>query len=143
MRRRAVLLLFVLGACSGSVVETPDPSTGGLPIAVTTTFTEGSTATSASITGAGDSVVAVVTQPATCGKTLDASANATGKTLVIMVALSASSPQSCSPLFGTTTYRVAAHSVRAGTYNASALYRLVFAGNITDTTLARATITLP
>jgi hypothetical protein len=141
MRRRAVLLLLGLGACSGSLVDNGDNV--ALPVAVTTTFSEGATAIGASISGAGDSVVAVITQPATCGKTLDASASANGKTLLISVALSASVPQSCSPLFGTTTYRVAAHSVRAGTYNASALYRLVFAGNITDTTMARATITLP
>jgi hypothetical protein len=141
MRRRAVLLLLGLGACSGSLVDNAD--NGAFPVAVTTTFSAGATAISASISGAGDSVVAVVTQAATCGKTLDASASASGKILVVTVALSASVPQSCSPLFGTTTYRVAAHGVRAGTYDASALYRLIFAGNNTDTTMARATISLP
>jgi hypothetical protein len=142
MRRHAVLILLGLGACSDSTAETSD-SSGGLPVAVTTTFTAAATTTSAAISGAGDSVVAVVTQPATCGKTLDASANANGKTLVVTIALTAPGPQNCSPLFGTTTYRVAAHAVPAGTYNATALYRLVFAGNVTDTTVARATISLP
>jgi hypothetical protein len=132
-----------MGACSNSVVETADSSNGGLPVAVTTTFSGGATATGASIAGAGDSVVAVVTQPATCGKTLSANANAASKALVITIALTASSPQSCSPLFGTTTYRVAAHAVPPGTYAATVLYRLVFAGNIADTTMARATISLP
>ena len=135
----ALLLAASLAvACSSSV--SPDASSG---VTLTTTSSTPPLPSSASIRGAGDSVVATVVAAATCGKTLSADAAVTPGRLVITISLTATAPQNCLPIFASTTYRAVVHRLAAGSYDASVDYRSVFGTAVSDSTVARTTVALP
>jgi len=142
MQKRALVLMLVLAGCSGGLLQAVSEPPSGLSVTVTSSFLPGIVPTTGSITGKGDSVVAIVSRPATCGKTLSADAGTTNGALVVTVVLTADAVQSCAPLNGMTTYRAVAHGVPAGTYDASAHVRLAGLANV-DTSAAHATIVLP
>ena len=143
MRGRAIVLLFGLGACSAGLLEASGEPPSGYGVGLTTTFSQGIVPTSGSIFGAGDSVIATVTRPATCGRTVSAVAGTSDAGLVITLMLAASGVQNCTPLNGMTTYRAALHGIPAGSYDASVHVRLMTNGANSDTAVARATVRLP
>jgi hypothetical protein len=143
LRTRAALLMVGLAGCSAGLLEAVTNPPTGLPVTLTTTFTPGIVPTSGSIAGAADSVVAIVSSPATCGRTLSADAGETVAGLLITITLSMSGVQNCAPLNGMTSYHAVVHGVPAGSHNVSAHLRLVTNGAVSDTTVAQATITLP
>ena len=97
---------------------------------------------SASIAGAGDSIVAVMTVRATCGRTVGASADVSQHDLTMAVILtSTSGVQTCDPINGSTIYRVATHGVPPGAYNVRAYFRLAPSG--ADTVMATRALMLP
>ena len=142
---KATITLLLAGsvvlaiACSG--VEPNVPTVVG--VTLTTSTTTPPLPASASIKGSGDSAVAIVVTAATCGKTPSADAALSAGRLIITITLTAFAPQTCDPIFGSTTYRAVAHGLAPGTYHASVDYRYVFGTTISDSTMARATITLP
>jgi hypothetical protein len=143
MQRLAPITLLALAGCSAGLLEATTEPPSGIPVAITTSFTVGITPTSGSVTGKGDSVVAIVTRPATCGRTLSAEAGTLKSELVVTIVLSSDAVQSCAPLNGMTTYRAAIHGLTAGTREASVHVRLETLGNKADTSVAHATVTLP
>jgi hypothetical protein len=138
-----MITMLALGGCSSGLLEASTEPPSGIPVAVTTSFSVGITATNGSIAGKGDSLIAIVTRPATCGRTLKGDAGTVGSELVVTIVLSADAPQACLPLNGMTTYRAAVHGLAAGTREASVHVRLETLGTRSDTSIARATITLP
>jgi hypothetical protein len=144
MRHRAVLLILGAAACSGGLLETSSTPPAGLPVSLTSTFTPGIVAASGSMTGKGDSVVALISWPAVCGRTIsaDAGTDPTGA-LTVTVLLTATGIQSCAPLNGMTTYRAAVHGVPVGTFNASGHIRLVTNGAVSDSSIVSTTLKLP
>src|SRR5436190_7619951 len=143
MRRGVILSVLALAACSRGLLDaTTEPPTG-IPVVVTTSFSPGIVPTSGSVVGKGDSVVATVIRPATCGRTLSANAGTMGADLVVTIVLSADAVQSCAPLNGMTTYRAAVHGLAPGTRDASVHVRLETLGSRSDTTVAHATVALP
>lgn len=143
MRQCAIIIMLALAACSSGLLEATTEAPTGIPVVVTTSFLPGIVATSGSVVGKGDSVVATVTRPATCGRTLSADAGTVGAELVITIVLTADAVQSCSPLNGMTTYRAAVHGLTPGAREASAHVRLKTLGAQSDTTVARTTVVLP
>jgi hypothetical protein len=132
-----------LAGCSAGLLESVTEPPSGLVVNVTTTFSSGIVPTTGSIIGAGDSVVALVSRPATCGKTLTADAGATNGSLVITIVLTSEGVQTCLPVNGMTTYRAVVRGLPAGAYDASAHVRFAGLGGNADTTVARATVVLP
>jgi hypothetical protein len=143
MRYRALGLTLGLAACSGGLLKAVTEPPSGLSVSVSSTFVPGIVPTSGSIFGKGDSVVAIISRPAVCGKTLSADAGTVDAGLVVTVVLTSEGVQSCAPLNGMTTYRAVVHGVPSGSYDASAHVRLAGLGGNSDTTVARATIPLP
>jgi len=143
MRPIAVLCILGAAACSGGLLEASSAPPSGLPVSVTTSFVPGIVPATGTITGKGDSVVAVVSWPATCNRTLSAEAGNTAGGLVITVLLTAQGVQSCLPLNGMTQYRAAVHGVPAGTFTASAHVRLLTNGANSDSSIVSATVKLP
>jgi hypothetical protein len=137
------LLILGLAGCSAGLLEAVTEPPSGLPVTLTTTFTPGIVPTSGSIAGAADSVVAVISTPATCGRTVSADAGDMAAGLVVTVTLSMSGVQNCAPLNGMSVYHAIVHGVAAGAHNVSAHLRFVTNGAVSDTTVAQATITLP
>jgi hypothetical protein len=135
-------MLGLAGCSSGLLEESTEPPTG-IDVALTTSFSAGIVPTSGSVLGKGDSVVAIVSRPATCGRTLSAEAGTRGTELIVTIILKADAVQSCSPLNGMTTYRAALHGLSAGTRDASVHVRLETLGTNADTTVAQTTIALP
>jgi hypothetical protein len=143
MRLGAILTLLVLAGCSSGLLDATTEPPSGIPVVVTTSFSPGIVATSGSVIGKGDSIVATVTRPATCGSALSADAGTAGAELVVTIVLSADAVQSCSALNGMTTYRATVHGLPAGTRDASVHVRLETLGSRSDTTVAHATVALP
>lgn len=143
MRPIAVLCILGAAACSGGLLETSTQPPSGLPVSVTTNFVPGIVPATGTITGKGDSVVALVSWPATCNRTLSAEAGNTGGGLVITVLLTAQGVQNCLPLNGMTQYRAAVHGVPAGTFTASAHVRLLTNGANSDSSIVSTTLKLP
>ena len=143
MRRLGVVLILGAAACSGGLLEASTAPPSGLPVTVTTTFAPGIVPATGTITGKGDSVVALVSWPATCNRTQSAEAGMTTGGLVITILLTAQGVQNCAPLNGMTLYRAAVHGVGAGTFVASAHVRLLTNGANSDSTVAQASVTLP
>jgi hypothetical protein len=143
MRHFAVLLIVGAAACSSGLLEESSNPPSGLPVTVSTTFTPGILPATGSITGKGDSVVALISWPAVCGRTVSADAGTTSSGLAITVLLSADGVQSCTPLNGMTLYRAVVHGVSAGTTRASAHLRLVTNGANVDSTIVTSTVSLP
>ena len=143
MRHLAVLSIVLLAACSGGLLETSSAPPTGLPVSITSSFSAGIVPTSGTLTGKGDSVVALVLRPATCGRELSAEAGSTNAGLVITILLTSQGVQSCAPLNGMTLYRAVVHGVAAGTRDVSAHVRLVSNGANSDTTVVQTTLTLP
>ena len=143
MHRIATIALLALAGCSSGLLEELTEPPTGIPVVVTTSFAAGITATSGSLTGKGDSVIAIVTRPATCGRTLSADAGTANSELIVTIVLSSDAVQSCAPLNGMTTYRAAVHGLAPGTREASVHVRLETLGTRSDTSVARATIALP
>ena len=145
-RMGAVAGLFVVAgvaACSSGLLDELTTAPTGVPVVLSTAFTPGIVATSGTITGKGDSVVALVTRPATCGRTETADAGSTAAGLVITISLTSTGVQNCAPLNGMTTYRAVVHGIAPGVFNASAHVRLVSNGTNSDTTVVEATVKLP
>ena len=144
MRHLAVLFILGAAACSSGLLEASTAPPSGLPVSVTSSFVPGVVPASGTITGKGDSVVAVFSWPAVCNRTMSSDAGiATNGNLVITVLLSSQGVQNCSPLNGMTSYRAAVHAVPAGVINASAHIRLVTNGANSDSTIVAATLGLP
>jgi hypothetical protein len=143
MRQCLTIVVLALAGCSSGLLEASTEPPTGVPVTVTTSFAAGILPTSGSVTGKADSVVAIVSRPATCGKTLSADAGTRGAELVVTIVLTADAVQSCSPLNGMMTYRAAVHGLPAGTRDASIHVRLQTLGTNSDTSVAHATITLP
>lgn len=143
MRYRGLALTMGLAGCSSGLLASLAEAPSGMAVTVTTSFVPGIVPTTGSIDGKGDSVVAIVSRPATCGKTLSADAGTTEGALVVTVVLTAEGVQNCAPLNGMTTYRAVVHRVPTGAYDASAHVRFAGIGGNSDTTVARATVTLP
>lgn len=143
MRRLGVLFIVGAAACSSGLLEASTEAPSGLPISVTTTFIPGVVPATGTITGKGDSVVAVMTWPATCNRTQTADAGMTDGGLVITILLTAQGVQNCSPLNGMTQYRAAVHGVAAGTFVASGHVRLLTNGANSDSSIVSATVKLP
>lgn len=139
---RVCMLLALSCACGCSSITDLGLSQE-LPVTITSTTTTPPIAPIASITGAGDSVVAVIVAPATCGRTLSASAGLSQQTVAVAVTLTASGVQACEPIFGSTTYRAVAHGVPAGTRDAEAILRTVFNGAASDSVVARSRVMSP
>ena len=143
MRSYLTGVMLGLAGCSSGLLEASTQPPTGIDVALTTSFSAGIVPTSGSVTGKGDSLVAIVSRPATCGRTLSADAGTKGTELVVTIVLKADAVQSCSPLNGMTTYRAAVHGLSTGTRDASVHVRLQTLGVNSDTSVARATITLP
>jgi len=143
MHRCIVLTMLALAACSSGLLDASTQRQLAFPVVVTTSFVPGIVPTSGSVAGKGDSVVGIVSRPATCGRTLRAEAGTNGAEIVITIILTADVVQSCSPLNGMTTYRAAVHGLSSGTRDASVHVRLETLGTNSDTSVARATISLP
>jgi len=143
MRPLAVLFILGAAACSSGLLETSTAPPSGLPVAVTTTFVPGIVAASGTITGKGDSVVALVSWPAVCNRDLSSDAGITSGGLAITILLTAQGIQTCTPLNGMTMYRAVVHGVPAGTINASAHIRLVTNGANSDSSVVTTTVILP
>jgi len=138
-----VLGVAVAGCSSGLLEQSTSPPTG-LFVNIDPTFSAGIVPTAGTIFGKGDSVVATVTRPATCGKTLSAEAGLTPVgALVMTVVLTSEGVQNCSPLNGMTTYRMAVRGLPAGARDVSAHVRLVSNGSNSDTTVVQKTVVLP
>ncbi len=132
-----------VAACSSGLLNELTTSPTGYPVLLSTTFTPGVVATSGAITGKGDSVVALVTRPAVCGRTQSADAGLAAGELVITITLTAQGVQNCLPLNGMTTYRAVVHGVSGGLVTASAHVRISSNGANSDTTVVQSTFTLP
>jgi hypothetical protein len=143
MRRFGVVCALGAAACSGGLLEASTAPPSGLPVSVTTTFVPGIVPAAGTITGKGDSVIAVVTWPATCNRTQTADAGMSAGGLVITILLTAQGVQNCLPLNGMTQYRAAVHGVPAGTFIASAHVRLLTNGANSDSSIVSATVKLP
>ena len=143
MRRLGVLCVLGAAACSSWLLEASTEAPSGLPISVTTSFVPGIVPATGTITGKGDSVVAIVSWPATCNRTQTADAGMTDGGLVITILLTAQGVQNCLPLNGMTQYRAAVHGVAAGTFVASAHVRLLTNGANSDSSIVSATVKLP
>jgi len=143
MRPIAVLCILGAAACSGGLLEASTQPPSGLPVSVTTSFVPGIVPATGTITGKGDSVVALVSWPATCNRTLSADAGNTGGGLVITVLLTAQGVQNCLPLNGMTQYRAVVHGISTGTFTASAHVRLLTNGANSDSSIVSATVKLP
>jgi hypothetical protein len=143
MRSYFTILMLGLAGCSSGLLEASTQPPSGLDVAVTTSFSAGIVPTSGSVTGKGDSLVAIVSRPATCGRTLSADAGTRDTELVVTIILKADAVQSCSPLNGMTTYRAAVHGLSAGAREASVHVRLETLGVNSDTLVAHAAIALP
>lgn len=143
MRYRGLALTLGLAGCSSGLLAALTEAPSGLAVTLTSSFAPGIVPTSGSIEGKGDSVVAIVSRPATCGKTVSADAGTTDGGLVVTVIFTSEGVQSCAPLNGMTTYRAVVHSVPTGAYDASAHVRFAGIGGNSDTTVARATVRLP
>jgi len=146
MRHRGLILLIgvaVAGCSSGLLEQSTSPPTG-LFVNIDPTFSAGIVPTTGAIFGKGDSVVATVTRPATCGKTLSGEAGLTPVgALVMTVVLTAEGIENCTPLNGMTTYRLSVHSLPAGARDVSVHVRLVNNGANSDTTVVQKTVVLP
>jgi len=142
---KGLLTLLVAGstafACVGSGTG-PDVPTG-LTVTLSTVTTTPVLPASASITGAGDSVAAVVVRAATCGKTTTADAGMQSGRLIITITQTAFAVQVCDPINGSTTYRAVAHGLAPARYDVSADFRYVFGSTVSDSTLATASLVLP
>lgn len=143
MRSYLTSVMLGLAGCSSGLLEASTQPPTGFDVAVTTSFAVGIVPTSGSVTGKGDSLVAIVSRPATCGRTLSADAGTRDTELIVTIILKADAVQSCSPLNGMTTYRAAVHGLSAGTRDASVHVRLETLGTNLDTLVAHATIALP
>jgi len=143
MRHLAILFAVGAAACSGGLLEASTAAPSGLPVSFTTTFVPGVSPAAGTITGKGDSVVALVTWPAVCNRTTSAEAGTTSGGLVITILLTSQGVQNCSPLNGMTLYRASVHGVSAGTMTASAHVRLVTNGANIDSTIVSSTVKLP
>jgi len=144
MRRLGVLLMVgAAAACSGGLLEASTAAPSGLPVSVTTSFVPGIVPAAGTITGKGDSVVAVVSWQAVCNRTQSADAGMTDGGLVITILLTAQGVQNCLPLNGMTQYRAAVHGVPAGTFVASAHVRLLTNGANSDSSIVTTTVKLP
>ena len=144
MRHLAVLLIVGAGACSSGLLEASMAPPSGLQMNLTSSFVPGIVPASGTITGKGDSVVAVFTWPAVCNRTTTSDAGiATNGSLVITVLLTSQGVQNCLPLNGMTQYRAAVHGVPAGAVNASAHIRLVTNGANSDSSIVATTVSLP
>jgi hypothetical protein len=143
MRPLAALLIIGAAACSSGLLEASTTPPNGLPVSVTTSFVPGIVPASGSITGKGDSVVALVSWPAVCNRTVSADAGTTDAGLVITILLTSQGVQNCSPLNGMTLYRASVHGVPAGTINASAHIRLLTNGANSDSSIVATTLRLP
>src|SRR4029079_2182733 len=132
-----------VAACSDGLLEASTQPPTGVDVAITTSFSPGIVPTSGSVAGKGDSLGAIVSRPATCGRTLSADAGTQGTELVVTIVLTADAVQSCSPLNGMTTYRAAVHGLTPGAREASAHVRLKTRGAQSDTTVAHTTVVLP
>jgi len=130
-------------ACSSGLLNELTGAPTGYPVLLSTSFTPGIVATSGTITGKGDSVVALVSRPAVCGRTQAADAGLTAGELVITITLTSQGVQNCLPLNGMTTYRAVVHGVSAGLVTASAHVRMISNGANSDTTVVQSTFTLP
>ena len=143
MRPLAVLFILGAAACSGGLFEASTAPPSGLPVAVTSSFIPGVVPASGTITGKGDSVVALFSWPVVCGRSLSSDAGLTSGGLVITVLLTSQGVQNCLPLNGMTMYRAVVHGVPAGTINASAHIRLLTNGANSDSSIVSTTLTLP
>ena len=143
MRPLGVLLVLGSAACSGGLFEASTAPPSGLPVSVTTSLVPGIVPATGTITGAGDSVVALVSWPATCNRTQTADAGMTAGGLVITVLLTAHGVQNCLPVNGMTLYRASVHGVAAGTFVASAHVRLLTNGANLDSSIVSTTVKLP
>ena len=132
-----------VAACSSGLLNELSTSPTGIPVLLSTTFSPGIVATSGTITGKGDSVVALVTRPAVCGRTQGADAGIAGGELVITITLTSQGVQNCVPLNGMTTYRAVVHGISGGLVTASAHLRLISNGANSDTVVAQSSFTLP
>ena len=134
------VLLIALAACS-SLTAPPN----GLPVTVAAINLQDFQGPS--ITGAGDSVVAMVRQSASaaCGDQFTAAAGLRAGELVITLTQSQSTRQ-CPP--GVTgvllsPLEIVVHQVPSGTRPATVVWRLVSGNNATYTTLASGTVSVP
>jgi hypothetical protein len=143
MRPLAVLFMLGAAACSGGLLEASTDAPSGLPVSVTSTFVPGIVPASGTITGKGDSVVALVSWPAVCNRTLSSDAGIASSGLVITILLTSQGIQSCAPLNGMTQYRAVVHGVPAGTIAASAHIRLVTNGANSDSSIVSTSVKLP
>jgi hypothetical protein len=143
MRHLAVLFILGAAACSSGLLDASTEPPSGLPVSLSTTFTPGIVPATGSITGKGDSVVALVSWPAVCGRTTSAEAGTTSNGLVITILLTAQGVQNCAPLNGMTLYRASVHGVPSGVINASAHIRLLTNGANSDSSIVTKTLSLP
>jgi hypothetical protein len=143
MRPIAVLAILGAAACSGGLLEASTAPPSGLPVTITSSFIPGIVPASGTITGKGDSVVALVTWPAVCGRSLSADAGTNAGGLVTTILLASQGVQNCQPLNGMTRYRASVHGVPAGTLSASAHIRLLTNGANLDSNVVTSTVTLP
>ena len=144
MRYRALVVLVGLVGCSSGLLEATSQPPSGLPVTVTSNVASSVVSpTTGTITGKGDSIVAVVTRPSTCGRSVSALAGEAGTSVVITILLTAQGVQNCDPVPGMTTYRAVATRVSGGLHDASVRIRLVTNGAVSDTTIVRTNIVLP
>ena len=143
MRHLAVLLIVGAAACSAGLLEEKSTPPSGLPVSVSSTFSPGIVPATGSITGKGDSVVALVSWPAVCNRTLSSAAGTTTAGLAITILLTADGVQNCTPLNGMTQYRAVVHGLSAGSISTTAHLRLVTNGANLDSIIVSKAVTLP
>ncbi|HEY4219090.1 MAG TPA: hypothetical protein VGM67_18235 [Gemmatimonadaceae bacterium] len=135
-----IAAISVAAACSSSSTSTEPVD--ALAVSVTSTTVSPPIAFGASISGAGDSVVAVITERATCERTVGAIAELTAThDIVVTVSITSVSEPLCDPINGSTTYRAVAYGVPAGTHNATAVLRTSYNGVASDSVVATSAVT--
>jgi hypothetical protein len=69
MRRWLTIVVLGVAGCSDGLLEASTQPPTGVDVAITTSFSPGIRPTSGSVAGKGDTLVAIVSRPATCGRT--------------------------------------------------------------------------
>jgi hypothetical protein len=87
MRQYLTIVILGLAGCSSGLLEASTEPPTGIDVALTTSFSAGIVPTTGSVVGKGDSLVAIVTRPATCGRTLSADAGTKGTELIVTIIL--------------------------------------------------------